>query len=76
MSLKVYLVDVSFLPVYIEIKLKFYTIYYTAQCSNSVKGRGRDKTKVLPATLCAVEHQIRQLFTSKKLPNLIWVVWS
>ena len=31
MSLKVYLVDVSFLPVYIEIKLKFYTIYYTAQ---------------------------------------------
>ena len=31
MILKVYLVDVSFLPVYIEIKLKFYTIYYTAQ---------------------------------------------
>ena len=30
-KMRVYLVDVSFLPVYIEIKLKFYTIYYTAQ---------------------------------------------
>ena len=41
-----------------------------AQCSNSVK-RAVGGTKVLPATLWAVEHQIRQLFTSIKPPDVV-----
>ena len=40
----------------------------SAQFSNSVKRRG---TKVLSKGLRAVEHQIRQLFTSKKPPGVL-----
>ena len=41
---------------------------FKAQCSNLVR---REGTKVLPATLGAVEHQVRQLLISIKPTDVV-----